>query len=142
MLISQPSFDRYDVMFCAQGQHYSPKVLSSQPISSRANRDKFTAEISCCCFFIEFHSNLVAHKFLSHFKCQAPYPGANSHINMSHDWTDSSRNNAARGILEKHNSSVLSMKRVLSHHSDHMSESTVLCVKIAVTSAYFIPHFV
>lgn len=130
-------------MLCAHGQHYSPKALPSRVEQTETNLQQRSAVV----VFIELHSNLVAHKFLSHFKCQAPYPGANfslvtSHINMSHDWTDSSRNNAARGILKKHNSSVLSMKRVLSHHSDHMSESTVLCVKTAVTSAYFIPHFV
>lgn len=142
VLISQPSFDRYDVMFCVHGQHYSPKVLSSQAISSGTNRDTFTAEISCCCFhWISFKFGGL--QILKPFQMSGTISSlVTSHINMSHDWTVSSRNNAVRGILEKHNSSVLSMKRVLSHHSDHMSESTVLCVKTAVTSAYFIPHFV
>lgn len=49
-LISQRSFDRYDVMFCAHERHYSPNALSAQTISSWTNTDKFTAEISCCCF--------------------------------------------------------------------------------------------
>lgn len=76
--------------------------------------------------FIQFYSNLVAQKFLSHFKCQAPYKGANYSLVISHiDWTDSSRNNAARAILEKHYSSFLTMKLVLSHHPDHVSESTM-----------------
>lgn len=61
VLISQQSFDRYDVMFCAHEQHYSPNALSTQTISSWSNTDKFTAEISCCCF----------HSILFKFGCPA-----------------------------------------------------------------------